>query len=259
MLLNETDFLNLIQAGVTIKLWVIVPVRTMSSTSDVVRGVVESNPCILNCLLNDVVSYTKLAKKLTPIVSELIGREVSVDAVKMALIRLARKASSEVGVLRRDVAEILSRTTIEIRTGVTIIVLRNTGFAKIAPSIPMLMQKARFITVMQSPLATTVVLDNETAEEVIARISSEDVIQVQRDLAAIVLVSPPENMYTPGFVSAITSILALNNINILHIESCYTDTVIIVSKEDVMKAFQVISKYIETSKEIMQNRKVAQQ
>lgn len=222
----------------------------MSSISQVVKETILSDPCTLQCVLNDIVNYTKLSKKLTPLVSEIVGRSVPIDTVKMALIRFASRALREFSVLKRDVIQVLAKSSIEIRTGITIITLRNVAFTKIAPMIPHLTQKARFIAVMQSLLMTTIVLDNETAEEVLVKLNKDDVIQLQKDYAAIVIVSPIEIMYTPGVLSYIANTLALNNINIVHIESCYTDTVIVVSKDDLLRAFQALSKYIEASKKL---------
>jgi hypothetical protein len=225
----------------------------MSSISQVVKEIVTSDPCTLHCILIDIVNYSKLSRRIAPIINELVGREVPLDTIKMALIRFADKAIKEFSLVKRDVIDILARSSIEIRTGITIITLRNIGFIKIASAIPFLTQKARFIAIMQSLLVTTIILDNETAEDIIHKIEKEDVIQLQKDYAAIAIVSPIEIMYTPGVVSYITNILALNNINIVHIESCYTDTIIVVSKEDLLKAFQILSKHIEAAKKILQS------
>ncbi|MEM1526073.1 MAG: ACT domain-containing protein [Ignisphaera sp.] len=227
----------------------------MSSISQVVKEIVTSDPCTLQCILSDIVNYSKLSRKIAPLVSEILGRNVPPDTVKMSLIRFADKALKEFSLIRRDVMYILARSSIEIRTGITIITLRNTGFMKIATMIPLLTHRARFIAIMQSLLVTTIILDNEAAEEVLRKLEKEDIINLQKDYAAIVIVSPLEIMYTPGVISCISNILAMNNINIVHIESCYTDTIIAVSKDDLLKAFQVLSKYIEASKKLMLSHK----
>ncbi|MEM1644405.1 MAG: ACT domain-containing protein [Ignisphaera sp.] len=229
----------------------------MSSISQIVKEIVTSDPCILQCILNDIVNYSKLSRKIAPLVSEILGRMVPPDTIKMSLIRFADKALKEFSIVRRDVMQILARSSIEIRTGITIITLRNTGFIKIATIIPFLTQRARFIAIMQSLLVTTIILDNETAEEVLRKLEKEDIVNLQKDYAAIVIVSPLEIMYTPGVISCISNILAMNSVNIVHIESCYTDTIIVVSKDDLLKAFQILSKYIEASKKLVHNHKQA--
>ncbi|MEM1541640.1 MAG: ACT domain-containing protein [Ignisphaera sp.] len=223
----------------------------MSSISHIVKEIVSSDPSTLQCILNDIVNYTKLSKKLKPLVSEAIGHEVSVDTIKMALIRFAEKIFKEFNILKRDVAQVLARSSIEIRTGITIVTIRNAAFSRIAQYIPLLSTRSRFLAIMQSILVTTLILDDESSEEIISRLNKDDIMSIQRDYSAIVIVSPIEIMYTPGVLSYITNILALNNINIVHIESCYTDTIIVVSREDLIKAFQVLSKHIDISKKLL--------
>ncbi|MEM0371586.1 MAG: ACT domain-containing protein [Ignisphaera sp.] len=223
----------------------------MSSISHIVKEIVSSDPSTFQCILNDIVNYTKLSKKLKPLVSEAIGHDVSVDTIKMALIRFAEKIFKEFNILKRDVAQVLAKSSIEIRTGITIVTIRNAAFSRIAQYIPLLSTRSRFLAIMQSILVTTVILDNESSEEIISRLNKDDIMNIQRDYSAIVIVSPIEIMYTPGVLSYITNILALNGINIVHIESCYTDTIIVVSREDLIKAFQVLSKHIDISKKLL--------
>lgn len=169
----------------------------MSSISHIVKEIVSSDPSTFQCILNDIVNYTKLSKKLKPLVSEAIGHDVSVDTIKMALIRFAEKIFKEFNILKRDVAQVLAKSSIEIRTGITIVTIRNAAFSRIAQYIPLLSTRSRFLAIMQSILVTTVILDNESSEEIISRLNKDDIMNIQRDYSAIVIVSPIEIMYTP--------------------------------------------------------------
>jgi len=228
----------------------------MSSISQMVKEIVLGDPTLFYCIANDIVNYSKLAKKLKPIISDYLGQEVSNEAIKMALIRLVEKIKVEGIPTRAEVLDIIARSSVEVRTGITIITLRSGRSIEAVMLLSKLAPKSRFLAVMQSVMALTVVLDNETAEEFIRSFgSSGDILQIQRDHSAIVIVSPQEIMYVPGVLSYIASILAQNNINIIHIESCYTDTIIIVSKDDLLKAFQVISRHIEAAKKSIERKK----
>ncbi|MDK6029157.1 ACT domain-containing protein [Ignisphaera sp. 4213-co] len=219
----------------------------MSSVSDIVTDVVSSDPIIQQCIGRGIVNYSKLAKMLHPIISQLLGKEVSVDSIKMALIRYSSKAGRERQV-RREVLEVLARSSIEIRTDITIVTLRSSALSYVIAFLSKLMSEARFIAIMQSVKTITIVLDRETANEYLTIIKSDDVINVQKDQAAIIIVSPIEIVTTPGVLAYIANVLAQNNINITHIESCYTDTIIILSKNDVEKAFSIIMKHIDSAR-----------
>jgi hypothetical protein len=222
----------------------------VSSISQVVTEVVAGDPILRQCVARGIVNYRKLAKLLQPMISQVLGKDVSVDAIKVALLRSSSKIGEEKGV-RREVLDIIAKSSVELRTDITIIVVRSSTTNYITQLLTKVVQRARFVAVMQSVIATTIVIDRDAAEELLKNIRREDIIDVQRDQAAIVIVSPEEIMKIPGVLAYIANVLAQNNINIVHVESCYTDTIIIVSKSDLEKAFNVIMKHIEGAKKML--------
>ncbi|MEM0247851.1 MAG: hypothetical protein QXT53_01910, partial [Ignisphaera sp.] len=80
----------------------------MPSISDVVADVVSSDPIIQQCMARGFINYSKLAKNIQPLVSQLLGKEVSTDSIKMALIRYSNKIGRETQI-RRDVLEVLAK------------------------------------------------------------------------------------------------------------------------------------------------------
>jgi len=222
----------------------------VSSISQVVTEVVAGDPILRQCVARGIVNYRKLAKLLQPMISQVLGKDVSVDAIKVALLRSSSKIGEEKGV-RREVLDIIAKSSVELRTDITIIVVRSSTTNYITQLLTKIVQRARFVAVMQSVIATTIVIDRDAAEELLKNIRREDIIDVQRDQAAIVIVSPEEIMKIPGVLAYIANVLAQNNINIVHVESCYTDTIIIVSKSDLEKAFNVIMKHIEGAKKML--------
>lgn len=232
---------------------VIVTDVTMSSISQTVYEAVSGDPILQQCIGREIVNFTKLAKKLKPLVSQIVGRDVPVESIKMALIRHSYKIVSEKHIYGREVLDVLARSSIELRTGISIIIIRSRAFHTVLSLLTKLSMKSRFTAIMQSIVTTTIVLDSDTAEEFLKSIDGSDVVQIQRDQAAIIVVSPEAIMYTPGVIAYISNILAQNSINIVHIESCYTDTIIIVSRGDVEKAFNILMKYIDAAKRALQS------
>ncbi|MEL9941072.1 MAG: ACT domain-containing protein [Ignisphaera sp.] len=219
----------------------------MPSISDVVADVVSGDPIIQQCMARGFINYSKLAKNIQPLVSQLLGKEVSTDSIKMALIRYSNKIGRETQI-RRDVLEVLAKSSIEIRTDIVIITLKLHALSYVASLFSKVMTKARFVAIMQSVKTITIVLDNETANEYLPMLKSEDIVDIQRNQAAIVIVSPVEIMSTPGVLAYIANVLAQNNVNITHIESCYTDTIIIIAREELEKAFTVIMRHIDSAR-----------
>jgi len=222
----------------------------MSSVSQAVTEVVSGDPILRQCVVRGIVNYRKLAKMLQPMVSQILGKEIPIDTIKVALLRYTSRVSGEKSV-KKEVLDVIARSSVELRTDITIIVVRSTAINYIAQLLAKIVSKARFMAVMQSVVATTIVVDKDSAEEILKSVKKDDVIEVQRDQAAVVIVSPEEIMNVPGVLAYIANVLSQNNINIVHIESCYTDTIIIVSKNDLEKAFSTIMRHVDGAKKML--------
>jgi len=222
----------------------------MSSVSQAVTEVVSGDPILRQCVVRGIVNYRKLAKMLQPMVSQILGKEIPIDTIKVALLRYTSRVGGEKSV-KKEVLDVMARSSVELRTDITIIVVRSTAINYIAQLLAKIVSKARFMAVMQSVVATTIVVDKDSAEEILKSVKKDDVIEVQRDQAAVVIVSPEEIMNVPGVLAYIANVLSQNNINIVHIESCYTDTIIIVSKNDLEKAFSTIMRHVDGAKKML--------
>ena len=64
------------------------------------------------------------------------------------------------------------------------------------------------------------------------------------DQSAIVIISPKQIIDVPGVIAYITDLLSSNGVNITQIISCYTDTLLIVDREDALKAYQILENKI---------------
>jgi glycine cleavage system regulatory protein len=68
-------------------------------------------------------------------------------------------------------------------------------------------------------------------------------VQFQKNLVALILLSPPVVEETPGFVAFITQLLASRNINIVEFISCSTNTIIILNGSQALQAFSLLQNY----------------
>lgn len=222
------------------------------SVSEAVRRVIEANPSLQECLMSGIVNYSELARKLQPLLINILGRPVSIDAVKMALIRYAdRVGKGKLTEFGTRVLEVLARSELEIRTGIAVATFSISALPQLMEITRQLIGKARFFAVMQALTTITIIMDNESFEHVKKLVDEQHIVHVMRDQVAIIIVSPIEIVETPGVLAYITSILARNNVNIVQVESCHTDTVLIISKNDLVRAFRLLNEVIELARQYL--------
>ncbi len=225
------------------------------SFSEIVRRVVDADPCVQDCLARGLVNYSELARRIKPFVEAEAGKGASLEAIKAALIRYAqrlRERASETP--QRRLMEVLARSALELRTGVTVATVRLHALPRLAEAVTELVGRARLLFLMQSISSVTITVSSEYFDKIREKVGSDSFIEVYPDQAVLVIVSPRDVVEVPGFIAHVTGILAKNGININQIESVHTDTILVMRLEDALKAFNLLREAIEVAKRSLEEQ-----
>jgi aspartokinase len=215
------------------------------SIAEAVRRIVSNSPCIMDCLKMDVVNYTALALRIQNDVSRALGgRKVKLEAIKMALIRCSEELRKEGEELDRSILNVIANTVLELKNDVALITVKQEGLVGKLDELMRRITSLRFLQLTQGAETFTIAIDQRACDDVFSLIGKSNVITVFHDQSAIILMSPKEIITTPGVISYITSTLLRNGVNITQIISCYVDTILIVSRADAIRAYEVLERKI---------------
>ena len=190
------------------------------SVAQKVRETIQTRPSLLDALSMKIVNYSALAR----ILQEELG-EGSLEAVKAAIIRVADEISTDRGLREKAVQGILraSKVRLQDKIGVVISMVR-----------------------LDIPHIVTAHLTDQyvyIVDQTIIKEPLPDHVQFQKNLVALILLSPEIVEETPGFVAFITQQLASRNINIIEFISCSTNTIIILDARQALDAFSLLQNY----------------
>jgi predicted regulator of amino acid metabolism with ACT domain len=216
-----------------------------SNVSELVRSVLEISPCMVESIEKGYANYTKLANIIAELIRGRYNIACSPEAVKMTILRTRDKIKSYPQL--HMILEILSSTSIEVKTSLAILTYDVTLLRDVTRIAGELAGKTRFLSITQSVGNITIITNMEIYDYIKNNIKTEPLLDMV-DVSAIILVSPPENIKTPGFIAYITMILAQQGINIIQIVSAHNDTILVVDKQDAVKAFNIIERLIEESR-----------
>ncbi len=216
------------------------------SVAEAVKKLIDADPSLKECLEAGIINYTRMAKKLKPMIEKILEKEVSVEAIKASLIRYSKTTSRPKW--RPGVLRILARSVLEIRTGISAVTVRIHMMPYIINIVNKLLGRARFLAVIQGLNNVTLIVSDEHYGEILDQLGKENVVEEIRGESALVIISPKEIIRTPGFLAYIMDLLGRNGINVLQAVSYYTETMILVSSDDLMKAFKIISDAIQLAK-----------
>lgn len=217
------------------------------SITDAVKEVVNNDLSFQDSLQRDYCNISALARIVKPQIDQMLGKNTSVESIVTALKRSRR----DYDVPERPIAAILAGSTVSVKTDVAKLSAAKSKktIEKIAKSLTQNVDN--YISVSESIMSITLVFDDVLLDDVKAMFGhGDDILEVEDDLAAIIVHSPEEIIKTPGCAIAFYNQLARRHINIEDTVSCYTDTIMLVKMDQVGKAFNALTDLISNSRKL---------
>lgn len=217
------------------------------SITNSVKEVVNNDLSFQDSLQRDYCNISALARIIKPKIDLMLGgKNTSIESIVTALKRSRR----DYNVPERPIASILAASTISVKTDVAKVSAEKSKktIEKVAKA--MTQNIGNFISVSESIMSITLVFDDVLLEDVKAMFAHDDILEIEDDLAAIIVHSPEEIIKTPGCAIAFYNQLARRHINIEDTVSCYTDTIVLVKMEQVGKAFNALTDLISNSRKM---------
>ena len=219
------------------------------SIASVVRDVVMTKPCVMECLVRGLINYSALARYVLPEIKSSLGLStINVGTIKVSLVRLRDRLSKELRIIEDKVLSILARSALRLEMDLIVITVSREYIQQKLSSLIHELRNARFLQITQGINTYTIVIAKEDLNKLTSLLGRNIPIDIIDDQAAIILISPKEILTTPGFVSYVTGILAWNGINITQIISCYLDTILIINSNDALKAYSLLHSLIMASR-----------
>jgi hypothetical protein len=222
-----------------IRAWMDEPKGKLSA-AELTRKYIDRHPSIRDCISKDLINYSSL--------SRLIMKDLGVkneEAVLAASRRYAMKlAKSD---YEGDILRVFEESRLELKTRICIVVAKNewTVMKSLEDVVRRLLSDKSTMQVLQSANAITVISEDKHLPSIRNAIGEAQIVSVKENLAEITVKSPARIEETPGAFAFVMTLLSEQGINLVEALSCYTDTIFIVSREDMMPAFNILSSCIE--------------
>ena len=199
------------------------------------RDVASRYPFVLDGLREGVVNYRAVARHIKPEVENRVGRDVDIEAVTTAVRRYGEELQDDDD--GEGARSVLADSRVSLRGNVVSITATEYG------DLP---DVEGFVHLVRGRDYTTVVVDDDEADAVGDAVEGEVVEQVG-DLTCITVESPDEIVDVPGVLTRMVSRFSSEEINIVDITSCYTETIIVVEKRDAVKALETLEETFESA------------
>ena len=216
------------------------------SITNATKEVVSNDLSFQDSLQRDYCNISALARIVKPQIDQMLGKNTSVESIVTALKRSRR----DYDVPEKPIASILAGSTVSVKTDVAKLSAAKSKktIEKVAKSLTQNVDS--YISVSESIMSITLVFDDVVLDDVKSLFGHGEILEVEDDLAAIIVHSPEEIIKTPGCAIAFYNQLARRHINIEDTVSCYTDTIMLVRMDQVGKAFNALTDLISNSRKM---------
>jgi hypothetical protein len=215
------------------------------SIAERTRTYIDAHPSVKDCISKDLINYSSLAR--------LIMKDLGIkneEAVMIACRRYAVKLAKRDH--ERDILRILANSRLEVKTKICIVTAKNdwTVLQRLESVFQKLINEKAIMQIIQGAQAITVIADEKLKNEVINAVGRENILKVRQDLVEITVKSPERIVETSGVFAFLASNLAENNVNVVETVSCYTDSIFIVNEADMIYAYSILTKVIESAEQV---------
>lgn len=196
----------------------------MRGLSELVWLYIKKRPFLREIIREQIVNYSALARKIS---IEAFGSKKKQNAIKMALVRIARKLKENDDNLEGKILKVLHESSISVKTKVAVVIASNE------------LANLKYFSFVESNAAITYIV----SESQLANISkSRNIIKIEQNLNLISIHSKVELETTPGVIAHLLAALASEGINLVEFVSCYTDTILVVNEADTTRTYEILSK-----------------
>jgi hypothetical protein len=214
------------------------------STADTTRQYIDEHPSIREALLDDLVNYTALARKIQA--ERGLRNE---EAVTVACRRYQRNLIGP-DPARAAVRDVLTQSRLQVHSRVALLRIRDDfeildhlyQIARVRLPAP---PTRRMFQIFQGTRAITVLCDEDYLGGMRTEVPDRLVLGMERDLATLVLKSHPHVAETPGVIAYLVDALYRRGVNTLETVSVHDDSIFVFRDQDALLAFQVLSNLVQ--------------
>lgn len=210
----------------------------MITIGELVNQYLRNHPFIEQAIEEDLINYSSLARQIKPDIEKELMKRIEVSAVGMALRRAAthiKKRNRQNSIIKAE--ELIVRSGIveytfeksETISGTVATFLHATA-----------LEKKYFSVVTEGVFEVAVIMSAQYEERAKAIFKNETITSRQDNISAITLRLPTNNVIVPGVYYRFLQKLAWDNINIVDIVSTLTEFTILLSEEEVDRAFKLL-------------------
>ena len=202
----------------------------MPTTTEITEKYLSEHPSILDCLKSGIINHSKLSRKIA--IELNIEKKASLEAILVACRRFEVKLKDK-KILENKILDILEKSELEIKNKIGVAIIDKKSYMGRLIEIEKKIRKSTdvFYAIEGTKVFTIIISEKYLGD--LQTYFDKNIIKFSKNLAMITIKSPKDMENTPGVIAYILSTFGGHEINIVEQMSCWTDTIIVISEDDI--------------------------
>ncbi|MBI5392925.1 ACT domain-containing protein [Candidatus Woesearchaeota archaeon] len=194
---------------------------------------IKEHPSIKNCLKNNLINYSKLSRL---IIKEMhLEKKTTKDALLIAARRYQTKLKKQQS-NEKEIIALLKKSEIEIKTKIVVFIVEKSLYLdNLLDLEKRIKKKADLFYTIEGTSAFTLITTEKYYDDCI-EFFKHKIVNESRELVMIIIKSSKDIEETPGVMAYLLSLFAENQVNVYEVMSCWTDTIFVITQNDLEKA-----------------------
>jgi len=207
----------------------------MPTTTELTEKYLIEHPSIKDCLKHGIINYSKLSRKIAKEIN--IEKKASLEAILIACRRYEMKLK-DANIREKKILDILKRSELEIKNKIVVVIIgKNIYMEKLLEMEKKTRKTADPFYAIEGTKVFTIILSEKYLDD-FKKLFGRNILKTSKNLTMITIKSPTDMENTPGVIAYITSLFSEHGINIVETMSCWTDTIFIVTEQDMPAVMQ---------------------
>ena len=202
----------------------------MPTTAELTEKYIANHPSIKDCLKQGLINYSRLSRKIAKELN--IEKKTSIEAILIAARRYEEKIKKE-KIREEKIIQILKNSELEIKNKIVVVILKKNIIPEELINLERNIKKQDDLVYVIEGTKTYTIITSEKYLKNIKNKFSRKIIKISREQAMIIMKNPEGVEETTGFTAYLYSRFGDHGVNILETMSCWTDTIFVISENDI--------------------------
>lgn len=213
----------------------------MESIGKITEDIINRSPFLRESMTEGLINISALARKIQPEIESIVGKKVKEGAIVMAIKRMSPGLYHKLNIKIKNVLGELGDFL--VRSNLSDFTYNNSeslGFKQSELMRQLNSEPDAFFAFVRGVTETTVITSDKYNDLIDKLFVNEKLITSTQDLASITVKLPRINIEIYGIYYYILKQLAWEGINIIDVISTANEFTVLVSQDDVDKAFKTL-------------------